>query len=400
MSLPPNSDVLILGHTLEAGIAAVRLALDGWSVYWPGTPPSSTVELDGAQVPAAPMLAPSLENMPGLWRALTELGVGDRARELVRPTGLQLLGDRRRDEHGEAPREQASRLLSRIDGALAGPVRLDWRGIGSTRTRVQAASGQLDKLPPDAREVVTALDSVVGDRPERSLDALRIATAPHRLEGGRPALVRLLSERFTALGGKTSTPHALPDRFQPGLGGVRAEFRSGTHEARLAIVGADGTVLDGLLPKLREPTPTPLLRLSMLVATRGLPVALAPAAVVDGRWLVERAPVAEGRESLTLFWRDRGGSRDSQGQAGFERLKALLPFFERHVTAKAQVAEVAGHGQAAERSPRPKWRVLRASGSIAGLSGLDGGARLGLALAERARTLTPRKAPGGSTGSA
>lgn len=395
-----HADVLVLGHSLEAALAATRLVKDGWRVLWPGTPPRPREKVGTDTVAVAPGLAPALAQAPALARALAELGLEAAAKKLLRPVGVQLLDDGRRLE----VQAQQLALLREPAEALHALTKehLDSGYFGRRRARLaDEAVARLASPEGVGGELARAVAGVLatGDA-DRSAWAL--ACAPHLLDGGLPALVGLFHQRFGELGG-WSLPGGL-DRplkaLELSLGGVRATLADGeVQAARLLVVGLDATAAPLVLPEGERRLTArlsqeaePLWRLSLVVRSRGLPVALGPVAFVGGDLLVERRPVEAGRELLNLFWRDGGGSPDAQAERALERLRPVLPFFERHLVARAGPARVAGHDRLpAPRLVRPRWRALQALGPQPGAWGLDGAARLGEAIARRARQLAPRQ---------
>ncbi len=397
-----HADVLVLGHSLEAAIAATRLVKDGWTVLWPGAP-ASNERLDASPVPVAPGLAPALARVPHLAKTLVELGVDVEAKRLWRPVTVQLLGTGRRADVPTAPLSALTDSATAIEGLSEEPLRLGY--LGRRRARARRAQQAAVKAPGGvAGEVVEAVDRVLGTRSDDWGPAVTIASAPHDVQGGAAGLASLFHKRFSELGGWSHGGGLEQpiEHLKVGWRRVGCTLVGGsTHSARLVIVGLDAAEAEQTLPKKdRALAPRivlaaePLCRLSFVVRTRGLPAPLGPVAFIDGEILVERRPLEAGREAVGVYFRSPPGSMAADADRVLDRVREVLPFFERHVAARSGPAVVPGYERvAADRRLRPRWRALQARLPMLDASGLDGASRLGEAVAARAKALARRRDP-------
>lgn len=386
-----HADILVLGQSLEAALTAVLLAKRGASVVWAGAPRPVTEKLGPLLVPRTPSVFATPAHLPALTRALEEAGLSGEVEKLLSPMTLQVLSPQAR---AVAPAVPAPDALDEEQPPAFKPFAMGgWqkRRDGLLSSRV-APSGE-------AGRVTALLTSVLGDADR----AQRVLADPRWLPGGLDALTSLLWKRFGVLGAR-SVAHGLASdvsSFRVGWSEVQIALGSGEQlGARVLVLGADDDEFERLAPaprlmkKVVSASPVPLWRQSLVVKTRGLPVALGPAALVEGDppLLLERHPGADGLEALSVFWRQASRPDATALQAIHARLQALLPFFDRHIVATGEPSRVRFFDVVeTQRAPRPARRVLLARTPALTLTGPDGGALLAEGLAELAVRLAPRK---------
>jgi hypothetical protein len=392
-----HADVLVVGHSLEAAVAALKLRRDGWTVSWVGEPAPVDVTIDGASFPACPTVAPAPAHAPGLAQ-LTSLSTSSEWRRGWHPTQVQLLGERQR--HSVSPERLAhlQPVALASNDAMRETPSLSFLSRWQLERSAQRLLRSID-TSGESGELLAGLEAVLGEAPSgATLSSVRLAADLHRYPGGLFAVVKWLYDRFSQQGGWTLPIRSRLKSLNVGWSDVGVDLPDGTSSgARLMLLGGGLRSLDRLLPedspfrRTLEADETPLLRLSIVAGRRGVPLALGDAAVLDGRYLLERHALSGERCGLNLFWRSDGSPVVTQGGAARSRLHAILPFIERHVTGEAPVQEVLLHERVASRRLRLARRVLHAASPQAGLGGLEGGIQLGLALAAQSRRLAPRK---------
>jgi len=426
-----QAGVLVLGDSLEAALAATLLVRRGVEVLWPGPPSPSTTKLGEGPAQTAPAIFPAPERAPSLMRALADAGLDKEVRRLLRPVPLQLLGERirvtlpadapgipgavqtlaaiappRHDTQPIAPPEQP-RDEEPSSNAL---------GFFGRRTRAVWESRRLDALPSPASvlgEIADAFESLLFSGLNARRSAVELLGAPYVLPGGVPHLVELLHRRFLEMGGRT-IENALQkpfSEFRLGWRGVRCRLATGSDlsghvlvtsmdEVEIGRLANPGPDRAGLRTETRlrggeSPFTDELVRMSLAVRSKGLPMPLGPVAIVraPAPLLMERRPMGGGVDELAVFWR-RGGRAPADGEASaMAALGAVLPFFEGHVVARAPAQFVPNTGRpAATAHPRTAWRSIVARPNLWPLGGPDGAALVARGIVEIAARAAPRKA--------
>ncbi len=186
-----------------------------------------------------------------------------------------------------------------------------------------------------------------------------------------------------------------------GWNGIEGRLPSGEGlHARVALLALDAHTFERILPpspkfeRLRPRAGLPLLRQTYIVHWRGLPQPLGSLALAGGSrplW-IERRGADDDHDGISLFWRSDGSDAALQAAAAREAFGRIAPFFDRHVVATTEPAEVPDHERDAG-ALRVRWgrRILAAKGPLLDLDGPEGAAMTAVALAARVVRLGARK---------
>lgn len=399
-----EADILVLGYSLEAAIAACLSARRGCKILWIGGV-DPTLSIGPYRATAAPSLAPSLAHAPTLARVLRDVGLLVEAQRLQNPVSLQLLGDRRRVSlasdwlkapGGEEGLEVLQEMAAVADELSATPPAVGFfkeRGFIRRRTEIDSRISAPDGI---VGEAAAGLTGILGRTP-RSLGAMLQATAaPIDLPGGTLVLGQMLQRKCAQLGARLFPDGLLQplQELRVTWSGVEGRLASGEAlTARAAVIALDQASFARAIPadsklsaKLRPPEGSALLRLSLIVRRRGLPQALGTMALLQGtpQYWLERRSTGPEHDACSIFWRSDETDAVAQAGAAREALGAVAPFFEQHVVAELPVAAVPDHDRdAAYRTAMLSRRLLAARGPLLGLDGPEGAALAGTALAER-----------------
>ncbi len=408
------ADVIIAGWSLTGALTGALLCRAGWKVLWLGSVPHSGVSVGNDTVPAAPGVTPSLGHSPALARVLDELGLLNDVQHQMQPVPWQILGDRRRitlpDDAVRLPGtaegfQTVARTATTADEFFAADLKLGFFALRAFRKKQAAFLAGLPAATGIVGELASSLDSLLGSGPDNRASIAQTLASTHDLPGGLLTLQALLARQAMAAGGRVLNGALSQPLIGGSIGWTRVDLTLGSGEqvgARVLLLAMDSDAIkrwlpaedQGLLAQTPMPGAQPLLRLSYVVKTRGLPEALGPVAILEGTSpiLVERRPIAAGRESVSLFWRSDGSDIAAQSQRVAAAFGEVAPFHERHVIAQLAAEEVPGHARLDAVPPQKLARRMPVVyGPVLNLGGLDGAALLAPPLALRAMRLAPRR---------
>jgi hypothetical protein len=406
-----EGDLLVLGYSLEAALAAALVAKAGGKVLWLGSAPESTTLLAKQRLPAAPSLVPSLSQAPVLARVLREVGLlVDAQRNLV-PVSVQFLGDRRRISSAEdwlkVPQGQAGLDALQESASVAGQVSGLPLGLGFFARRRfinqrKAVDARLSAPAGIVGEATSLLDGLFA-RDESNLRAtLQTLAAPTDLPGGTLTLGQMLQRKCVDLGARLF-PEGLQKplvEFRVGWKGLEGRLFSGEAlAARVALIAIDENTSAEVMPpaspltkRLKVASGQPLLRLSFVIKRRGLPEPLGTMAlIVDEQplWLERRALSAE-LSGVSLFWRPWLSDRAAEAELVRAALGRVAPFYQSHLVDQSAPTTVPDHDRGSVfAKPFLGRRLIAARGPLWTLGGAEGAALAATALAERCLRLAP-----------
>jgi hypothetical protein len=346
-------------------------------VAWIGPSPVATVPLEKFHIPAGPSILPARAYVPALNRVLAQLALDPNEE----PCSWQILGDRLRltlpqDAARIDGGEDALRALAPPElSATSTPLRLGFFGERALGKRLAGA--------PAGRGTVDGVGGLVASSAEIvrhtfDLGDASVLASPHALPCGALALGATLHD-VSLKRGVRQFASGLEQPFrawQAGWSRVSCSLASGEDVvARAMVFALNDDELERAIPepskRLRGVPGSPLLRLSMLVSSRGLPAPLGRFAVAHGPrpfWM-ERQPLQRGLEVCSLFWRCDGTDRAEQMAQVLKTFGQFAPFVERHIEGMEGPTNVPGHdappGRTAPVAPWPSadrrsWAAARA----------------------------------------
>jgi hypothetical protein len=255
-------------------------------------------------------------------------------------------------------------------------------------------------------EAAGHIDRILGRSSASFGSTLQTVAAPTDLPGGTLSLGQLLQKRCLEHGGRLFAD-GLQYPFKEltiGFNGISGRLATGELiSAKVGLVSLDESSIATAFPdgsplrkRFQPQASRPLLRLSLVVRARGIPLALGTFALircVQPLWL-ERRRIDDEQECLSIFWRSDDSDPGAQTKSALRELERVVPFYERHVIDTSTAAQVPDHSFAeSPASVALSWRTMRARGPLLGACGAEGAALVATALADRVLKMSGRKSP-------